>query len=416
MSVDPGGANRPGFGPPPAARPREGRSRESASAGVGERGVIALVYLAGVSAGVALGRFIPLEAGVGDAFGLSLAAYGWLISGVTVVAACLALPAGLWIARRDLGGVLCAGLGVMLLGGLLEVAAPAVWLLYGARALEGVGYLAVVVTGPMLLAARCRPATERRALALWSTFVPVGMAVASAVGTLGGTVGWRAAGALTLVPAAIGLVGALRWLTGIRGRPDERYVPHHRGLGPVLQLSLAFSLIALLGVTAVALLPRLATDREVRSAVGGATAAAVSLASVPGGLLAGLLLGRRAGPRVLATVAVLAMPCAAAVMYQITAWAAVTAGAAALQFGGGFVLAVLYASVPSVARSSYELGRGYGLLNQAGSVGTLLGPPVFGFAVTRVGWASATVLASVVTLGGLVLFLVATRRPGPSGP
>ncbi|KUL26362.1 MFS transporter [Streptomyces regalis] len=380
--------------------------------------MIALVYLAGVSAGVALGRFVPLEAGIRGAFGLSLAAYGWLVSGVTVVAACLALPTGLWIVGRDLGRVLCAGLGVMLLGGVLEVAAPSgwLWLLYGARALEGVGYLAVVVTGPMLLAARCRPAVERRALALWSTFVPVGMAVASALGTLSGTVGWRAAGALTLVPGAVGLGGALRWLTGIRGRPEERYVPHRRGLGPVLQLSLAFSLVALLGVTAVALLPKLAADREVRSAVGGATAAVVSLASVPGGLLAGGLLGRGAGPRALTATAVLGMPCAAAVTYQVNAWAAVSAGAAVLQFAGGFVLGALYASVPSVARSPYELGRGYGLLNQAGSVGTLLGPPVFGFAVTRAGWASATVLATVVTLGGLVLFLAATRRPGPSGP
>ncbi|MBT2420720.1 MFS transporter [Streptomyces sp. ISL-22] len=395
MAVGPGTAERPG---------------------VGERGVIALVYLAGVSAGVALGRFVPLEAGVRDAFGLSLAAYGLLVSGVTVVAACLALPTGLWIVRRDLGRVLSAGLGVMLLGGLLEVAAPVGWVLYGARALEGVGYLAVVVTGPMLLAARCRPATESRALALWSTFVPVGMAVASALGTLSGTVGWRAAGALTLVPGAVGLMGALRWLTGICGRPEERYVPHRRGLGPLLQLSLAFSLVALLGVTVVALLPKLAADREVRSAVGGATAAVVSLAGVPGGLLAGWLLGRGAGPRALAATAILGLPGAAAVTYQVDAWAVVSASAAVLQFAGGFVLAALYASVPSVARSPYELGRGYGLLNQAGSVGTLLGPPAFGIAVTRGGWASATVLAAVVTLGGLILFLAATRRPEPSGP
>ncbi|MCX5366651.1 MFS transporter [Streptomyces sp. NBC_00124] len=399
MSVDPIETNR--LSAPPG------------QAEAGERRVIALVYLAGVSAAVALGRFIPLEAQVRDAFGLSLTAFGWLVSGVTVVAACLAVPTGLWVSRRDLGRVLSAGLGVMLLGGLLEVAAPVAFVLYGARVLEGAGYLAVVVTGPLILSSRCGPATQRGALALWSTFVPVGMAFASAIGALGGAVGWRVAGALTLLPAVAALAGALGWLTGVRGRADEQYVGHSTGFGPVLQLSLSFALLALLGVTAVALLPNLAAHRGVPSAVGGVTAAVVSLAAVPGGLLAGLLLGRGIGPRALA-MAVLAMPCAAVVMYQVAPWAVIAVGAAVMQFAGGLVLAVLYANVPSVARSPHELGRGYGLLNQAGSAGTLLGPPAFGFAVTRSGWASATVLVTAVALGGLALFLVATRRRGPS--
>ncbi|MEU9247364.1 MFS transporter [Streptomyces sp. NPDC048385] len=387
----------------------------SGRAEIGERRVIVLVYLAGVSAAVALGRFVPLEADVRDGFGLSLTAFGWLVSGVTVVAATLAVPAGLWVSRRDPGGVLSVGLGIMVVGGLTEVTAQGVVVLFGARLLEGAGYLAVVVTGPLLLSARCGPATRRGALALWSTFVPVGMATASGIGTLSGTVGWRVAATLTLVPGVVALVGALRWLTGVRRRADEPYVRPSRGVGPLLQLSFSFALIALLGVTAVALLPSLATDRGVGSAAGGATATLVALVGVPGGLWGGVLLGRGVGPRAL-TVAVLVMPCAAAVMYEVTAWAAIATGAAVLQCAGGLVLAVLYASVPSVARSPYELGRGYGLLNQAGSVGTLLGPPAFGFAVSRVGWGSATVLVTAVALSGLALFLAATRRLGPSAP
>ncbi|MGC9539605.1 CynX/NimT family MFS transporter [Streptomyces sp. UG1] len=398
MGIGPGHASRT------PARP--------GTAATGERRVIALVYLAGVSAAVALGRFVPLEAGVRDGFGLSLSAFGWLVSGITVVAACLAMPAGLWVARRDLGRVLSAGLGTMLLGGVLEVTAPVALVLYGARVLEGVGYLAVVVTGPLVLSARCGPATQQRALALWSTFIPVGMAVASAVGALGAMVGWRVAGALTLVPGLAALAGTVGLQTGMRGEVGDRHVRHGKGVGPVLQLSLSFALIALLGVTAMALLPSLATDRGVGSAVGGVTAAVVSLAGVPGGLSAGLLLGRGAGPRAL-SAAVLVLPCAAVVTYEVTPWAAVTAGAVVLQFTGGLVLAVLYAGVPSVAHSPYELGRGYGLLNQAGSVGTLLGPPAFGFAVTRTGWTSATVLVAAVALACLALFLAATRRPEP---
>lgn len=399
MGIRPRGANR--------------ASTSSTRAEVGERGVIAFVYLAGVSAAVALGRFIPLEAGVRNTFDLSLTAFGWLVSSVTVVAACLALPAGSWAARRNQARVLSAGLGVMLLGGLAEVTAPTAFILYGARVLEGAGYLAVVVTGPLVLSARCGAETQRGALALWSTFIPVGIAVSSAIGTVDDITGWRVAGGLTLAPAALALGATLRWLPDAPSPAGQHRRPHIRGIGPVLLLSLSFALLALLGVTAVALLPNLAADRGVSSAVGSGTAALVSLASVPGGLLAGRLLGRVAGARALGVV-VLVMPCAGALMYQARSWGVVVAGATTLQFAGGMVLAVLYASVPLVARSSHELGRGYGLLNQAGSVGTLVGPPAFGLSVTRAGWTSATALVTVVSLVGLLLFLAATRRPEPS--
>jgi predicted MFS family arabinose efflux permease len=101
-------------------------------------------------------------------------------------------------------------------------------------------------------------------------------------------------------------------------------------------------------------------------------------------------------------------------MYQAPPWPAVAMGAVVLQFAGGIVLAVLYACMPILAPSPSELGRGYGLLNQTGSIGSLLGPPGLGYAVTRAGWSSATILVAAVTLAGLLLFLAATRRPAPS--
>ncbi|WP_019065106.1 MFS transporter [Streptomyces prunicolor] len=383
-----------------------------------ERGTIALVYAAGVSAGMALGRFIPLSSAVRGDFGLSLAEFGWLVSGITVVGAALALPAGLWIARGDLGRVLGAGLAVMLLGGILEIVSPSVLLLYTARMLEGCGYLLVVITGPLVLAARCAPSTERGALALWSTFIPVGMALASAAGTLNGVLGWRLTAVLTVVPAVAPLIGALTRLastgTGTGTNGANRRPAESGGLRPVLWLSVSFSLIALLGVTAIALLPDLADHRGVPAAVGSATTAAVSLASVPGGLAAGVLMHRGFTPRRLA-VAALAMPCAAVVIYQVSPWAAIAAGAAALMAANGLVLAALYASMPTLAHSPYALRRGYGLLNQAGCLGSLFGPPVFAFAVTHIGWAAATVLVTLISMVGLALFWTATRTAAAPG-
>ncbi|NNN32871.1 MFS transporter [Streptomyces sp. S3(2020)] len=379
-----------------------------------ERGTVALVYAAGVTAGMALGRFIPLSSDIRDHFGLSLAAFGWLVSGITVVGAVAALPAGLWIARGDLGRVLSAGLAVMLAGGVLEVVSPSAPLLYAARALEGCGYLLVVITGPLVLSARCGPGTERGALALWSTFIPVGMALASAAGTFTGVLGWRLTAALTVIPAVLPLVGALAWLTGTTSGGARRQAEPSGGLGPVLWLSVSFSLIALLGVTAIALLPDLADHRDISATLGSATTAAVSLASVPGGLTAGLLMHRGLAPRQLA-LGTLAMPLAAVVIYQTAPWAAITAGAAVLMAANGLVLAALYASMPTLAHSPHALRRGYGLLNQAGCLGSLFGPPVFGFAITHTGWTAATVLVALVSLAGLALFWTAARTAAAPG-
>lgn len=218
---------------------------------------------------------------------------------------------------------------------------------------------------------------------------------------------------LTVVPAVVPLVGAHTWLTGTGTNDARQHRGASGGLRPVLWLSVSFSLIALLGVTVIALLPDLADHRGVSAALGSASTAVVSLASVPGGLAAGLLM-HRGSPRAIA-VAALAMPCAAVVIYQASPWAAVAAGAAVLMAANGLVLAALYASMPTLAQSPYALRRGYGLLNQAGCLGSLFGPPVFGFTVTHTGWAAATVLVTLISLVSLTLFWTATRTAAAPG-
>ncbi|WP_283134700.1 CynX/NimT family MFS transporter [Rhizohabitans arisaemae] len=372
------------------------------------RHVIAPVYLAGLSAGVALGRFIPLEAGLRADFGLSPVEFGWLVSMITVAAALLAMPVGVRLARGDLGAVLAAGLAVMLVAGTIQAVGSSLAVLYGARALEGLGYLLVVVTGPLVLAACCDPETERVGLAVWSTFIPVGIALAAVAGAAGNGYGWRAAAGLTLLPCALAFGATWPRLRGTVETSQDQAAPTG-GSGPLTLLSLGFSLIALLSVSVLALLPGLGADQGVGPAAGGTVTAVVSLASVPGGLLAGGLMAKGGRPRSLAMTA-LVMPVAALAVFSANAWWAVTTGAAVLLVANGLVLAVMYATVPLLADSPGRLRQGYGLLVQAGSVGTVLGPPAFGLAVTQVGWLAGIWLVTVVTVLGLGLFLAAARR------
>ncbi|WP_163616394.1 MFS transporter, partial [Klebsiella pneumoniae] len=64
---------------------------------------------------------------------------------------------------------------------LVEAVAPDPAILFAARAVEGVGYLLMVIVAPTAIAAIATDRSRGRALALWSTFVPVGLALGSAV-------------------------------------------------------------------------------------------------------------------------------------------------------------------------------------------------------------------------------------------
>lgn len=375
-----------------------------------ERRAIARVYLAGVSAGIAVGRFVPLEPGLRDDFHLSLSAFGWLVSAVTAVASCMGLPAGGWIKDRDTRRTLAGGLAIMCAAGAAEAASPFPAFLFCARVTEGAGYLLVVITGPVLLASWCSAARYRRALALWSTFIPVGLAIASVAGVSANALGWRAATMVTIVPGLAALALTVAWLRQPgQTAPDQ---PGWNGLRvSVAWLSTAFCLIALVGVAVVAYLPNLAAAHGAGRALSQITTAAVSLCSVPGGVLAGLLMSRAKKPDKLAAAALL-MPLSGAMVFAATGWWAVSVGAGVLMAANGLTVAVMYATMPTLARTRGELSWGYGLLVQAGSLGTLLGPPLLGYAVARAGWSTGGVLVAIITAAGLAMFVLAVHARG----
>lgn len=375
-----------------------------------ERTTVLWVYASGIAAGISVGRFIAVEPQVGASFHMSSTQTALLLSAVTAVAATLALPVAIRVRGTDLGGTLGWGLLILLLTGLVQAVAPTSAVVYPARVVEGAGYLLVTVTGPMVLSASCTPAVERWGLALWSTFIPVGIAAAAALGGVAGTTGWRFAAGLTVLPSAVAFIGVRASLAGIDAPGDQPRSVHWSA--PAFRLSLAFCLVALLGVSMLSLLPRLAADRGVSTGTDSLTATAVSLASVPGGLLAGRLMSIGWRPRRL-VFAALAIPGAAACAFIATRWWSVSMGAVLLLVDNGLILGVMYASVPLVVRSPRSLAFGYGLLIQTGSLGTLLGPPSFTMLVSHLGWGAAVLLTAVLTLLSLASFNSAfTRRPG----
>jgi MFS family permease len=141
----------------------------------------------------------------------------------------------------------------------------------------------------------------------------------------------------------------------------------------------------------------------------------VSLASVPGSLLAGWLMRRGAGLRALSPCSLL-MPLAAVPAFLTDAPLILAVVAAAvILVANGIVVSAMFAAVPRLARRPARIALGNGLVAQLGSLGTLLGPPLFGGAIAAFGWPATPVLILGFALCGIALALAAEVAAGRSG-
>ena len=177
--------------------------------------VVGLLYATGLLAAAQLGKMSVLAPLIAADLGLGLTTVALAISLLEVGGAGLGALAGRAAHRLGLRRSLRCGLAALALGGLGGALVQGATGLLGWRLLEAAGYLGVIITAPVLIAhhsasggATAGARRQGLALALWSTFVPVGLALGAwsaaglAAADWGGT-GWRGA-------AALG--GGLAWL------------------------------------------------------------------------------------------------------------------------------------------------------------------------------------------------------------
>ena len=367
---------------------------------------------AGVLAAAALGKVGPVSAQVGQAFGLSPFALGATISLITLVGAAVAAPAGQWLRDRDPRPWLAAGLAVMAVaGGVMILAPPSRAALIGLRAVEGAGYLLIVVGGPSVLVQQVSAARARAALALWGVCTPAGLAVSAAAGGLAASrAAWQdwfaalAAACAVLAGVVLVLARGQHGAAPAAPPPADRRLP----LAAPLLLACGFGALSLMAVAILSLLPTYLIQRGLPSATAGAATAAAAAASIPGTACAAALLRRGVRPGLL-TCATLACPALAAVTFaRAVPLPAAVGGAAVLIFAVGIAASAAYASLPEATRSRHDLPLANGILIQLGSVGALIGPPVFAAVTGLRHWELIAYLAVPAAIVGVATMASAT--------
>ncbi|MCM5681920.1 MFS transporter [Schlegelella sp. S2-27] len=368
------------------------------------------VVAAGILTAFHLGKVAIAAPQLQHEFGLSLTEIGGLAAGFALLGALAGLPAGSLVARTDDRSMLIIGWVATAGGAALAPVASGFGMLLVSRATEGLGFLLITVAGPVVLRRVTAPGQLNTVYALWSCFMPAGLALAMVAGPWFGDwrlLWWASVAAAGAVGVAVARqVPAQRPSAG--GRPAAE-VPEPVGaarLGTAFALAgifLCYSLMffALFSFLPVLLEQRMQMDRRTVGWLSGLASAA----NIVGNLSAAFVLSRFARPSVVAGAAVTMAVCGLGIFLPAFDPAVTLALCLAFSSIGGLIPATLLSSVPHLAATPRSAALVVGLLMQGSNLGQALGPVVVGSVIDAHGWPAAA--AAVVAAA--LLIVLATR-------
>lgn len=373
---------------------------------------IITVLAAGVLTGAQLGKIAPLVPWYRDGLGFSLVETGWLVALIGIFIAVAALPAGWAIDRIGLWRSVLAGSLALSGGGLLLALSSEPALIFAARLVEGIGYLALCIALPAVLNAVSPLAWKGPVLAIWSCFVPLGFATSDFLAPVLLPRFGAPVFLLTMAVLFAGLAAAA--LALLAQRRTEGAAGVGGGIGATLSrqvvlLAVGFGAFVVLSVSTFAFLPAYLSGEGAGRYLW--SAGTIILAAPFGNLVAGGLVKGR-GSRFMAGLAAagFAVSVLAAVpAFVLQAPLAATALAVMLVMSGALVASALFAAIPFVTPARGSVSVAIGLVTQAGGIGTVAGPPVAALVIGRTGWTGFGVYLAAVALAGLAATLPLLR-------
>lgn len=387
-----------------------------------------LVFAAGVCAALHVGKLPPAIATLRSALGVTLLEAGFLLS--LVQAAGMAAGIGFGVLADALGLRRSMVIGLALLAGAsaLGAAVDGVPGLLVLRALEGFGFLMVVLPAPGLLRRLVAPARLSMMLGVWGTYMPLGAALGLLAGpawiaALGWRSWWAVLGALSALMVLLLQLGVHEpAAAALPARPAGVLARLARTLsasGPWL-VAVAFALYSSQWLAVIGFLPSIYAAAGVPPALTGVLTAAAAAVNMLGNLGAGRLLQRGVAPPRLLALGFVVMALAAAAAFAGPAGAGLPPALrylAVLLFSavGGVIPATLFALALRVAPGEDTVSTTVGWMQQWSAFGQFAGPPVVAWIAARSGgWHWTWLATGAASLAGLLLAgrIARPRRPG----
>ena len=347
---------------------------------------LTLIYLYGVVSAASLTKAIPLQAHISSLPGASPALFGLFISLMAILPAIFGTLSGAVIDRLGARpALMIAALIGALVNGLYLIA-PSFLPFQIIRVVEGAIPLLVYAAAPALMIATSAPQRRSGAMALWSSYTPVGtslgllIAAAFAAGAQ-----WRFAylahGAIFLLLALLGLALPRTVVTRTTPASPRRSIlallKSPEGLAP-LRLAGAFGVLILLGLgVSVVMPPYLARHFAISIGAASSLMAVTNVVMILGSTLTGVFLTRGvSAANLFLGVAVLGCIAGFGVFAPWTQLGLTLAALVIWLICTGAAMAVLASLLPKVAGPEHRASTA-GLLSQTGALTTFITSPLW---------------------------------------
>jgi MFS family permease len=376
---------------------------------------VALIFCAGLGAAGQFGKISILFADLSAHYaGASPVAMGWMVSIVGLVGLIFGAMAGLMIGPAGPARVMVAALVAAAVASLTQAALPAYPAMMALRVVEGVTHLAIVVAGPVLMAAQATARSRGFVMALWGSFFGLAYAILAEtlppLTTAFGLGSAFVAHGLWMAGCAVAL-----WLLLPRDLPAAapatgHVLARHAAIyrSPrIAAPALGFVCYTILFVALLTLLPPL-----VPAATRGLVALGMPLISIAVSLTLGVWILRH-----LTAVTTVQIGFACAVVAALALWAGwglawpMAAAALGISAAFGLVQGASFASIPELNPSDGDRAMAAGAVAQLGNLGTVTGTPLLAFLLT-LGTDAAAVLAFCLPfcLAGIAVHALNARR------
>ena len=379
---------------------------------------VAAVTLCGIVVAMNIGKLPIALPYLRSEFGLSLSEAGWLAAAFSALAILFGLLIGIIADRFGALRFCLLGLAVSGFGGMMGLADLNGALLLWSRLIEGLGFLAVSVSAPVLVATASASAQIRITMGIWSCYMPAGASLCILLAPpLLERDGWRGLWWLVLVLLAVSFAAVAlqrRHFSGVSTRRHEGMTDIRLALHQPVPwlLALTFAAYALQFFAVVIWLPTfLQEQRALSPGIIALLSALVIAVNVPGNLAGGALLHHHVNRGHLIAMASLVMGLASLGIFSEDVPDVLRYACCLVLTGVGGVIpvAVLSSSVV-LAPTPQQIGTLQGLYLQGSNFGQFAGIPLIAGIVAASGqWQSALVVTASASAVGIVLGLFVAR-------
>jgi MFS family permease len=372
---------------------------------------IALIYLYGVLAAASLTKVIPLQQDLAQHIGMTLAQYTLLLSLLSIPAALTATVVGGVIDRIGARTALICAAAAGALANLLFLVMETPTGFHGVRLFEGLVMVGVYSGAPGLIMATTSNERRGRAMALWSTYTPVGVSLGLLLSSyFAGSEQWRGAYAVHgALFAMLALAGVL--LPKPPARPAGASAPRPGLLAAVtqpgpLRVALVFGTLVLVGFGVNSVFPAwYARMQGISLGEASGVLAGLNLTMIAGGVIAAGLLARGMRHAVLFRVLVaLGVGAAVLMFHPQAARLPRLAGLVGWLVISGACIAVVTAMLPRVVANPLQGAAAAGLLSQVAALTTFLTPYVWLPMLGTGRWPLFIAVIAAAGIAGILLF------------